>query len=319
MKVDLVYLWVDGNDPEWLSRRAPYLAHEDMGDRETFCEGRTTDNDELRYSLRSVDMYAKWVNHIYIVTDRQTPKWLNIDNPKVTIVDHTSIFEEQYLPLYNSFAIELGIHRIEGLSEYYIYANDDMMFGRSVAQDFFVSPQGRMRCRFNLSPMSPISTYDYTVAQASRAISNDFGLECCAWSPHHQIDIYQKSVVAECIARYQSWVDRTLRHRFRDDADIERHIFSLYAVATSGAEAVVARRSSPLRRVLERVAILLGVRKGDDSKVVSLSQRFVNLQIFISRPALLCFNDSEGVTSEDRGRLKGLLARLYPNSSQFER
>ena len=33
---------------------------------------------------------------------------------------------EAYLPSYNSSAIELNIHRIRGLSEHFIYFNDDM-------------------------------------------------------------------------------------------------------------------------------------------------------------------------------------------------
>lgn len=49
---------------------------------------RFEDNEELRYSLRSVEKHAPWVRHIFIVTNGQIPSWLNLDNPRVTVVSH---------------------------------------------------------------------------------------------------------------------------------------------------------------------------------------------------------------------------------------
>ena len=49
---------------------------------------RFEDNEELRYSLRSLERFAPWVRHIYIVTNGQLPYWLNLENPRVTIVTH---------------------------------------------------------------------------------------------------------------------------------------------------------------------------------------------------------------------------------------
>lgn len=49
---------------------------------------RFEDNEELRYSLRSIERHAPWVRNIFIVTNGQIPSWLNLDNPRVTIVTH---------------------------------------------------------------------------------------------------------------------------------------------------------------------------------------------------------------------------------------
>ena len=49
---------------------------------------RFEDNEELRYSLRSLEQYAPWVRRIFIVTNGQIPHWLNLDNPRVSIVTH---------------------------------------------------------------------------------------------------------------------------------------------------------------------------------------------------------------------------------------
>ena len=125
-----------------------------------FWKLQSSDHEELRYSLRSLEKNAPWVHHVYIVTNGQIPTWLNLSNPHVTIVTHKEIFTNQsHLPTFSSPAIEAHIHRfilflksfyvlfitsilhyrIKGLSRYFLYLNDDVMFGREVWPDDFIT------------------------------------------------------------------------------------------------------------------------------------------------------------------------------------
>ncbi|XP_075065368.1 N-acetylglucosamine-1-phosphotransferase subunits alpha/beta [Mixophyes fleayi] len=107
---------------------------------EDISASRFEDNEELRYSLRSIEKHAPWVRHVFIVTNGQIPSWLNLDNPRVTIVTHQEIFlNTSHLPTFSSPAIESHIHRIPGLSQKFIYMNDDVMFGTHVWPDDFYS------------------------------------------------------------------------------------------------------------------------------------------------------------------------------------
>ncbi|XP_066490212.1 N-acetylglucosamine-1-phosphotransferase subunits alpha/beta isoform X2 [Tiliqua scincoides] len=107
---------------------------------EDISASRFEDNEELRYSLRSIEKHAPWVRHIFIVTNGQIPSWLNLDNPRITIVTHQDIFQNlSHLPTFSSPAIESHIHRIAGLSQKFIYLNDDVMFGKDVWPDDFYS------------------------------------------------------------------------------------------------------------------------------------------------------------------------------------
>ena len=73
---------------------------------------RFRDREELRYSLRSLEKHAPWVRHVYLITNGQIPGWLNMDNPRITVVPHEDIFEDQsHLPTFSSSAIEANIHR----------------------------------------------------------------------------------------------------------------------------------------------------------------------------------------------------------------
>lgn len=67
-----------------------------------------------------------WIRNIYVILaqESQLQDWMK--DEKVTIVYHKDIIPQKYLPTFNSNTIEMFLHKIPGLSEYFIYANDDM-------------------------------------------------------------------------------------------------------------------------------------------------------------------------------------------------
>jgi len=133
-KIDLVVLWVDGNDEEWLKEKNKYL--DLKGDAKV---NRFRDCDNLQYLFRGIDKYAPWVNKVFFITWGHIPKWLNTDNEKLVIVKHEEFIPKEYLPTFNSNVIELNLHRIEALSEKFILLNDDFFILKKVEPtDFFV-------------------------------------------------------------------------------------------------------------------------------------------------------------------------------------
>ena len=93
-------------------------------------------------------MYAPWINHVYIVTDRQVPKWLNTEYEKVTVVDHSEIMPKECIPCFNSAVIEYFLPFIPKLSEKFLYGNDDLFLGKKVyPEDFFVGDKPVVRVK----------------------------------------------------------------------------------------------------------------------------------------------------------------------------
>lgn len=140
-KIDMVYLWCDGNSPAFKERKQQYLKLEDNSEQENIeavGDVRFYDNEELKYSLRSLEMYASWINHVYIVTDMQVPNWVNTEYEKVTVVDHSEIMPKECIPCFNSAVIEYFLPFIPNLSEKFLYGNDDCFFGgKSISGRFF--------------------------------------------------------------------------------------------------------------------------------------------------------------------------------------
>ncbi|WP_345678166.1 stealth family protein, partial [Yinghuangia aomiensis] len=144
--IDAVYTWVDGSDPAWNERRDKALAASGGPaglNEQAANDARYISRDELRFSLRSLDMYAPWIRTIYLVTDQQTPDWLDTSHPRVKVVDHRDIFTDpDALPTFNSHAIESQLHHIDGLAEHFLYFNDDVFLGRALTPDFFFHANG---------------------------------------------------------------------------------------------------------------------------------------------------------------------------------
>ena len=110
-------------------------------------------NEELKYSLRSINDFAPWVNKIYILMNdaKKPPSWIKPDNDKIIIVDHLETFpSKKYLPNVNSNAIETTIVNIKGLSEHYIYFNDDFFLGRNAKYTDFFTRDGQIYLNYNL-------------------------------------------------------------------------------------------------------------------------------------------------------------------------
>lgn len=138
--IDFVITWVDGNDLEWKREKAARLGHTDMDisinadDRKE----RYRDWDNLRYWFRGMEKYAPWVRKVHFVTWGHIPQWLNTKHPKLNIVCHEDFIPQKFLPTFNSHTIEWNFHRISGLTEQFVYFNDDMFLLKPVyMEDFF--------------------------------------------------------------------------------------------------------------------------------------------------------------------------------------
>ena len=125
-EIDFVLTWVDNTDPIWQEQFNFYKSKTPNANKSNAADvSRFRDWGLLKYWFRSIEMYTPWVRKIFFVTCGQHPSWLNTDNQRLVLVDHKDYIPKQYLPCFSSRPIELNFHRINDLSEYFIYFNDD--------------------------------------------------------------------------------------------------------------------------------------------------------------------------------------------------
>ncbi|BDM75171.1 glycosyl transferase [Lactococcus garvieae] len=139
-KIDFVITYLDGADPEWMRERNSYRASQEKGTAHENGESRYRNMNNFHFLLRSMEKFAPWVNKIHIVTWGHVPEWLNTEHPKINVVKHEEFIPKEYLPTFNSNAIEFHFDRIPGISETFVNFNDDMFLNSlTKPEDFFVN------------------------------------------------------------------------------------------------------------------------------------------------------------------------------------
>ena len=154
-KIDFVVIWVDGGDPVWQAKKAEYSKSIDTSKKSMNSIKAYRDWGTFKYWFRGVEKFAPWVNKVYLVTDQQKPSWLNITSEKLVLVDHSDIIRKEYLPVFSANPIESNIHRIPGLSEHFVFFNDDVYLTAPVEPTDFFSEDGLPKYNTALSPIVP--------------------------------------------------------------------------------------------------------------------------------------------------------------------
>ncbi len=147
--IDIVVMWVDGSDPDWLAEKSRFDKLGRSDSNGAFC---FRDYGLMKYWFRAVETYIPWFRKIHFVTWGHLPAFLDTSHPKLNIVYHRDFMPEGTLPCFNSSALEMNLFRINGLSEHFIYFNDDMFVLRPLDQTDFFTEKGIPCCQFAEMP-----------------------------------------------------------------------------------------------------------------------------------------------------------------------
>ena len=253
-KIDIVIPWVDGSDPEWQKLRQQYAGEEDFGNNDQ----RFRDWDLLKYWFRGVEKNAPWVNRIHFITCGHLPAWLNTNHPKLHVVNHKDYIPEEYLPTFSSNPIELNIHRIDELSEKFIYFNDDLyIIGKVSPKGFFYRDIPKSAAGLAVSGQTGPEFESILLADSDlinrHFISRDvlrrhffkffhrkYGIKqnlknllllpyCWYYFPGfynaHTPNAYLKSTFAEVWGKASHKLSDTCSHKFRTPCDVNQYVF----------------------------------------------------------------------------------------------
>ncbi|WP_232050381.1 stealth family protein [Actinoplanes sp. OR16] len=244
--IDVVYTWVDGGDPAWQRRKNRALDGNPWVSRinaQAANDSRYASRDELRYSLRALHCFAPWVRRIFLVTDDQVPAWLDLTDPRITLVGHQEIFGDTgTLPTFNSQAIESRLHRIPGLAEHFLYLNDDVILGRPITPDLFFTPGGLTKffpskAQVDVTPHGPGDRPADSAAKNNRRLIEEAFGRVLTRKMKHTPHPSRRSVIAEIENRFAEQVTATAGHQFRhpDDVSLLSSLQQYYAYLTGRA------------------------------------------------------------------------------------
>ncbi|ORZ27438.1 hypothetical protein BCR41DRAFT_383855 [Lobosporangium transversale] len=209
--------------------------------REDQTANRYRDMDELKYSVRSVSQYATGMfNKIHILTtvvdperdENQIPTWLDLTRSKeaIQLVPHTDIFDDpQVLPSFNSLSIESQIHHTPGVTDVFLYLNDDVFLGRTMAAADIWTPLYGFVFHMEPSLLVPpailpldrtsLSVGEWNSLQYSNfLLSKQFGFRHRAYLAHvpHVLSV---PMLQEIQATWPNEIFSTSSHRFRGEGE----------------------------------------------------------------------------------------------------
>lgn len=224
--MDAVITYVDGADPNHRQKMARFFdASGPDFDADRFKE-RFVSGDEIRLCVQSIGKFAPWVKNIFIVTDNQDPleKFpdLKAGNINIQIVDHTVIFRDHTsaLPSFNSNAIGSLLWKIPGLSNHFIYFNDDTMLCNPVEKTDFVrdgKPVIYFSSRRNARKRDPLTFERYHYTINAQKIVNRFFVKSPGHLPAHLPMVFCKKTFETIAALAPEEILENIHIRIRGD------------------------------------------------------------------------------------------------------
>lgn len=326
--IDIVVPWVDGSDAEWKKVHNQFNSDNNSDDDIS----RYRSWDIFKFWFRAIEKNAPWVNKIHFLTWGHLPKWLDISNPKLNVVNHRDFIPEKYLPTFSSHVIELNLHRIPKLSDKFIYFNDDVyLINKSKPTDFFcnglpcdsavlgliknnntenfmpyimLNMMAIINMRFPKKEVFKTNFYKWFNLKYGRYILNNVYLspfECfTGFRNFHSATSFSKKTFLEVWNEIPEILESVCEHKFRSREDVNQYLFRYWQLLSG--------KFYPIKPNSEYITI------GKTSAV--------ELDNIINKKnkLIVCINDDPGsfdFQKEDK-QINNMLLKKFPDKSSFE-
>lgn len=328
-KIDFVITWLDSTDPVWRNAFQSYLP-ENQSIYDLRCI-RFRNWDNLRYWFRGVEKFAPWVNKVHFITCGQIPNWLNTNALKLNLVRHTDYIPHEYLPTFSSCPIALNLHRIEGLSEHFVFFDDDMFLIDKVGPesffrnglpcdmaafialnpcDFFTHMLVNNLCLINASfkkrEMLRRHFRKWLSLQAGNKLLRTLFL--LPWSyftgfyDPHLPQVFLKSTLEDVWEKHGDLLLRTTASRFRSMADVSSWLFRYWQLAKGDFVPLNVLKDGAFFSIADNTL----------DKIVETIEN--------QKKRIICVNDGEVSSFEaSKERLNAAFQKILPEKSSFEK
>lgn len=254
------------------------------------------DLPDLMYSMRSAHANASWYRNMVLILsdDDRVPDFLKGGKvPRLRIVRHSDFIPAQYLATFNSNVIESYIHKIHGLSEHFVYFNDDTYICKPTSWKHFFTTDGRPINRHCLgSPDHSLEPHPFMFVKMMQNAIKAYGMHHTRYQ--HNVQPFQKSLIKRYEKRFKPELERYSSNRYRSPNDFNLLRFTT-CFSTSEGVAAYKQTGDAYDGFYEA---------GDSSgmrRLLSSNRRTL--------PRFLCINNS---TPETNHLVQSVVSRLFP-------
>lgn len=292
--MDVVITYVNGLDPLWQDDYVRSVGKKAL-------KKRYRDWGTLPYLLRGIEKCMPFVENVFLVVAResQVPEGINRNNLHVVL--HEDFIPQEFLPTFNSTAIEMFLHRIKGLSEQYIYFNDDFFPVKECSPtDFFRDGKAAVNMRRHLCTLKNLFRIQTRRACTLARKTSKKGFMIGYYRPQHTCAPMLRSVCEELYEKCKDEIHASISS-LRETKNLNQYLYTDYAFFTG-------------RTFNKRIS----------NQHISLSITRPNkLRQYIVHPThnIVCINDVE--MSEDRYHcfhqaMHEAFSARFPDKSKYE-
>lgn len=237
MNIDIIIPYVNPNDREWQQKYYQYI----NDSNEQYKENRFRDTSFLKYVLRSIGKYMQWVNNVFLIvqSESQIPEWINTETVKTVL--HKDFIPKEYLPVFNCNTIEMFMHKIPGLSDYFIYFNDDTIINQPCYKhDFFFGNKCNVypiKTKFNTPVLG--SWYNCLLNDKTEVdnVLNIQNNDDFIYKFSHTATPLFKPLCDECYNKLEGEIKKRIT-RFRELNNFNQHLFAYYIYVTGNSNKI---------------------------------------------------------------------------------
>lgn len=230
-KIDMVIPYVDNTDPLWKRIFVEYCKANNLIEKIVDMKtDRYEDIGLINYQLKLINKNMPWINKIYLLlmNREQAPKDLPSN---VEIVYHAKFIPQKYLPTFNSTTIEMFLWRIPNLSEYFIYANDDMLPFKDLKPSDFFNEKGQIKIEWwsedirelmNVFRQQCYNSYQHIAYRLHKGVE-----KFKYFRPAHSFTPMIKSHCAQAYDLISDMIEKHIR-AFRTTYQYNQYIYPIY-------------------------------------------------------------------------------------------
>ncbi|CAH0493987.1 unnamed protein product [Peronospora farinosa] len=316
-RLSIVYTWVNGSLPCYRELR------EKTGGKKAIGGSRDREIGELLYSIRSFEKNVPWhTGQIFLVTPGHIPHWVDMNNPRIKVINQDDLFPEYakpFLPTFNTHVIEQFLYRIPGLSDIYMQVNDDYMFLKPIAPHEFFSCDGGIRLLHegglisHAPPTPKKGIWISSVLNTQQEMDLRWG-KTDRYYIKHAPYVYSRRAFERLHQIYDRPLYMTLKSKFRAKPDMNMPLLHHYYMIAQGSEELgIPIYSPPAEQMTGYKLILM-----KNNNIDSLKQIFGRILDGSSPYKIVALND-EYTDMRVADTVIAFLEKLFSEPSSFER
>ena len=323
--IDFVITWVDSNNSNWLKNFNKYSSIENFQD----FNSQFRNWEFLKYWFRGVEKYAPWVNNIFLITDGSLPEWLSSKSNNLVIIKHSDFIQNEFLPTFNIGNIEMFLHKIPGLSDQFVYFNDDFYLINYVKKSrFFINNLPCDMSAFNVynglgnsisnSLVIGMINKRYTKKQVLksnffkffsfqnggfffRTLILSFWPNFIGFYDHHLPQPFLKSTFENTWLKYNLEINESLKDRFRKKISLNQYLFRYHQLVIGKFHCSNIRNK----------AIFFSINNNNYKAAIKIIEK--------KSKSIIVLNDTEDIDFKNvKNELRECFNKAFPYKSRYE-